>query len=381
MAAFFNTGALNPNDLQENGLPFKTALTGNPSASKYDYSNYSYPNDLFGGDGNYGNNYVMFYINVADASYLAKDPTKLIAGTITRNASGAYNNNITTLGAIGAPAAISLIALAGYSASTVVAKVSKIITGGKMLKSAANDVSLLSKGGLTAAAAAVAIETVSAINDGKMARQSKRLVTAIALHVPNNLNIRYSTDWKEEDMMLMEGAAVFAQSLGKLAMSASGSVASAALSAPGGVGNFASVASGLTANPRKEQLFKGVNFREFEMIYEFFPRNSNESANILNIIKQFKLHMHPEFREGNSFIYIYPSEFDIVYYHDDGLQSSENKSVHKHTSCVLVDLQVNYTPNGAFNTFADGTPTQIDIKMAFKELAILTKQDIDEGGY
>ena len=85
--------------------------------------------------------------------------------------------------------------------------------------------------------------------------------------------------------------------------------------------------------------------------------------------------MHPEFKDEASFVFIYPSEFDIHYYNISG----DNTAIHKHTSCVLTDLNINYTPNGSFTTFANGTPTQINLQMTFKELAILTKDQIQAG--
>ena len=51
-------------------------------------------------------------------------------------------------------------------------------------------------------------------------------------------------------------------------------------------------------------------------------------------------------------------------------------NLHRHTSCVLKDMSVNYTPNGMFNTFDDGMPTQINVTLSFVELAILTKQNL-----
>jgi hypothetical protein len=41
-------------------------------------------------------------------------------------------------------------------------------------------------------------------------------------------------------------------------------------------------------------------------------------------------------------------------------------------------MSVNYTPNGMFNTFDDGMPTQIDITLNFRELALLTKDKIKD---
>ena len=89
----------------------------------------------------------------------------------------------------------------------------------------------------------------------------------------------------------------------------------------------------------------------------------------------FKYHMHPEYKDTTGFLFLYPSEFDIVYYHG----AEENLNIHRHTSCVLTDLTVNYSPNGVFNTFSDGMPTEIAVQMNFKELTILTKELIQDG--
>ena len=133
--------------------------------------------------------------------------------------------------------------------------------------------------------------------------------------------------------------------------------------------------TGLAPNPRKEQLFKNVNFRTFTFDYQFYPRDAAEARNVEKIIKEFKYHMHPEFKDANNFLYVYPSEFDIFYYKD----TQENMHVNRHTSCVLTDMVVNYAPNGQFTAFSDGTPTQINITLTFKELATLTKEKIADG--
>jgi hypothetical protein len=136
-----------------------------------------------------------------------------------------------------------------------------------------------------------------------------------------------------------------------------------------------SSASGLAANPKKENLFKSVDFRTFTFDYSFFPKNPTEAEYIRNIIKQFKIHMHPEYKDSNGFLLVYPSEFDIFYYNN----GKENLNLHRHTSCVLTEMNINYTPNSMFNSFANGMPTQINVTMTFKELSMLTKKEIEDG--
>ena len=126
---------------------------------------------------------------------------------------------------------------------------------------------------------------------------------------------------------------------------------------------------------RSENLFKAIDFRTFSFEYNFFPRNPAEAQNIRNIIKMFKLHMHPEYKDSNGFLFIYPSEFDIFYYNN----GKENLNLHRHTSCVLTEMNVNYTPNSSFTSFENGMPTQINVSLTFKELSILTKKEMEDG--
>lgn len=341
--------------------------------SKYDVSNLSYPDDLFSSDGNrYGGHYTIFYINVAEESKLIKE------------------NKVQTVDVSADERLRSVINQIGLDTKNVMA-------GSTVLGAAAGTIlgSLGGSGGSSGGIAGgliggAAAGVVSAAAGGKLSRQQKRLKSAIALHIPNGLNIRYSTTWNEEETGAFQAAAMLTEG-GMKALSESiangtvnaqsltgpaASVATAlALNAPGGIGSGLSAASGLAPNPKKEQLFKGVDFRTFTFDYSFSARNSTELENIHNIIQTFKLHMHPEFKDAASFVFVYPSEFDIHYYYNQG----ENQYLHKHTSCVLKDMNINYTPNGAFNSFSNGAPTQINVQLTFVELAILTKDQILQG--
>ena len=216
-------------------------------------------------------------------------------------------------------------------------------------------------------------------------RAQKRLKTAIALHIPNQLLVRYGVTYGEEDLADFAVAAETLKALSSdnkssnLANVGKEAISSYALRS-GAQAGAVSAATGLAANPKKEQVFKGVDFRTFTFEYQFFPRSQEEADNVKNIIDQFKYHMHPEYKGAGEFLFIYPSEFDIAYY----TNGSENKNIHKHTSCVLTEMSVNYTPNGMFNTFFEsktggGMPTQINVNLTFRELQILNKDLVKEG--
>ena len=354
---------------------------------KYTVENYQYPSDLMGltteGSGSpaatYGGNYAIFYINVNNESRMVKNPTDANVSLVDVDASERIKKG-----------------LAGreYTKQQIGAVNAALNIGGA---AASSFLGVGGVGGLAAAGNIIGTQAVMAnADDTKLtenstfSRPQKRLKSVIALHVPNQLSIRYGTGWSEEETFgfqaFMEGGKALARAFqqgGEKALmdtvkdttkQVSSSIANAALQR-GGAGSALSALTGLAPNPMKEQVFKGVDFRTFTMEYQFAPRNKTESDNVNNIIRAFKYHMHPEYKDSNNFLFLYPSEFDIEYYHG----GEENLNIHRHTSCVLTEMNVNYTPNGNFSTFAEGRPTQINVSLTFKELTILTKELIQEG--
>ena len=373
-----NAGTLNPKS-QNSNEPKSTlgnysgstlyGIRGGPAefdTNKYNISQHSYPSDLMGPVGEYGGNYVIFYINVAVDSKLLKDPSTQTVEDNTPRDNGdltALSNKYGTgaLGAVAAPAAVGI--------------------GGALL--GGDRKAALQAAGI-ASIGALGLETVASTFSGA----KKRLATAIALHTPNNMSTAYSVNYDEEDndvyamgLAAAGGSAALAEALKQNGLSdtaaSSGNAITAAALSQGlklpGTGGISKI-TGLAPNPRKEQIFKHVNFRNFTFDYQFYPRDAQEAENVLNIIYQFKYHMHPEFKDANNFLYIYPSEFDIFYYNN----GQENLNVNRHTSCVLTDMVVNYSPNGQFTAFANGMPTQINLTLTFKELATLTKEKIQD---
>ena len=338
-------------------------------SDKYSIDNYSYPSDLMGPRGEYGNNYAMFYINVAADSKLLKegsgteivnDVTNRQQGQAVAQARRAGGGTAQAIGGYVAPIAVG--SFAGFTATAAL--------------------------GALGGGVAIANQT------SQFEAQTKRLKTAIALHMPNLMTTRYGVNWEEKDTLLESvigsgisggtelykaftegGTKDMAASVENAAKSGklSSGIAALALNLPGGA--IAQKLSGVAPNPRREQLFRSVDFRTFTFQYEFYPRDAKEAQNVRNIIEQFKYHMHPEYKDSNAFLYVYPSEFDIVYYHG----TEENRNVNRHTSCVLTEMSVNYSPQGQFTSFDGGMPSQVNVVLTFRELAEMTKERIKEG--
>lgn len=349
-----------------------------------------YPSDLLSDRTQYGGNYVIFYINVHEDSKLVKaNPTGFVDPKVVQQRGAVAElraDQVLAAAAVGGAAYAQGANVAGRVAGAM----------GVKLTPQAETVGNVTTGVLAAGTAAIVA--------GGVKKQTKQQVGAIALHIPTDLSIRYSASWDAEGMagqiaiaegaapalagaLVGGGAALALTRNSALAKVAAGAGAAAGAAMSGGAAYAAGLAlqvpggqilgksAGIAANPKKEQIFREVDFRTFTFSYQFFPRNQKEAQQVRNIIKQFKLHMHPEYKDANGFLYIYPSEFDIVYYQD----GTENLNIHRHTSCVLTDMNISYTPQGIVSTFEDGMPSQINVQLTFKELALLTKDNIQDG--
>ena len=359
------------NDLQNKRTRF--------NSSTYKVANLSYPSDLLGSQtsekapgtvNQYGNNYVVFYINVNDASKLLNNQDKWYGNQTVQDWSPAQQDR-----------------LVGQNITQTQASIGSGLEGAIAGGAIKGDL----KGATAGAAYNVLGTTVVATQTANFSRQLKRLTAAIALHTPNNLSARYSANYDDVNtsafQMAMRGGddlvraisegikkGNIADELRGLGPEAAAIGSAVALNTIGGKDSISAI-TGIAVNPKKEQIFRGVDFRTWQFDYQFFPRSKQEYQNIENIIYMFKLHMHPEYKDANNFLYIYPSEFDIVHY--NGVD--ENLHLPRHTSCVLSDLTVNYAPQSQFTSFEGGIPSQINVSMTFKELVQMSKERIQEG--
>jgi hypothetical protein len=225
----------------------------------------------------------------------------------------------------------------------------------------------------------------------------QRLSVAIALYVPNSIIQGTTVGWDEEDLTSVIGDAMDAAAKGvgeafNVAKAQTGAVDTTGAAVSGGVvagidsvsaagtGGFAAILKQAPraqrlirqtpGNSKKELLFSAVNFRTFDFNYQFAPKSEKEAENVMNIIRMFKHHMLPEFTSESKAIYIYPSEFNVKYYKG----SKENPYIEKQMTAILEGVNVDYTPNGQFNTFANGMPQQINLSLRFKELSTPSKE-------
>ena len=61
------------------------------------------------------------------------------------------------------------------------------------------------------------------------------------------------------------------------------------------------------------------------------------------------------------------------------LNGGENGYITKVKESVLTSVDVNYAPNGIWSAHADGSPTQINLTLSFKEIALIDQTAIENG--
>jgi len=133
--------------------------------------------------------------------------------------------------------------------------------------------------------------------------------------------------------------------------------------------------SGQIFNPNMELLFNGPTLRSFRFSFKITPRNREEANQVQTIIRTFKKNMAPKTGEGNAFLET-PNVFELTYRKG----SSAHPFLHKFKQCFLENIGVNYTSEGTYATYEDGTPTSMTMDLTFKELEPVYDIDYDDDG-
>lgn len=242
--------------------------------------------------------------------------------------------------------------------------------------------------------------------DSSIRTMSRITEWAIALPMPNDVQTSYGMDYSEvsanaigaailgggEDIKnaIASGSTIDAlkaitvgQAPEVLARSTVGGVASMGIS--GDSEAFMGGMTGKVLNPKAETLFRSTHIRSHDFNWVFMPRTQKETEDLFEIIKRFKIHMHPELQAADkSTFLITPDEFDIEFYY----KNEVNDKIHRIATSVLESVSVNYSNNGTYMGFAGdvseggGAPISIQLSLKFKETQPLHRAFFtgDKGG-
>ena len=350
-----------------------------PESNKYNVNQHTYPSGV--GKSPDLQHYVAFFVNIRGkskfaASYQTNDvkvnnPANSRRDNIDLRFSG--EGTVQKLGAVVAAGTIAGAVAGGVNGS-----------GTLLNRGRQSAIAGLKTGGIVAAQAAAVVGAVSLSSLLKPDNRS-RLKDVITLHLEERPSVKYGINYQDKDIGILGGfltdnssiSQSFNNTGGELATAFAMNLAKIPSIIPGfgsaGLVGIAELGSKTKTNPFREVFFEGVDYRQFNFKYKFMPKDRTESQAVFNIIKTFKEHMHPELSKGGYF-YIYPSEFEIVYYY----KNRENPYFNRITQCALTDMTVDYGGE-QFASFSDGSPTEVNITLSFRELELLTKDSIREG--
>ena len=235
---------------------------------------------------------------------------------------------------------------------------------------------------------------------GGDARISKRLnikdtIGSFMLPMPQTLPINtHSVSWSEDRINMLQAMGV---SIVGGALGGGGALGTAANNVEAGVkankeegktafkswaaqqiakgGNILTRTEGAVMNSNLEVLFGGPNMRQFGFSYKLTPRDEREVIQIRRIVRMVKRSMSAKLTGANLFLYS-PDIFTIEFKFKG---NQDHPFLNKIKPCALSSFGVNYSPDGAYMTYADGSPVAYQLDLQFQELEPVYDIDYDSG--
>lgn len=136
-------------------------------------------------------------------------------------------------------------------------------------------------------------------------------------------------------------------------------------------------ANGEMLNPNLELLFAGPTLRSFRFSFKLTPRNTDERDQVLQMIRCLKQSMAPKVKGTtiDGTMIKTPNVFELRYKSGGG----DHPFLNHFKQCFLENMTVNYTPDGTYATYRDGTPVSMVLELSFKELEPIYDVDYDTG--
>lgn len=157
------------------------------------------------------------------------------------------------------------------------------------------------------------------------------------------------------------------------------------------VNDLYSVSSGRIFNPNTELIYEGPQMRTFSLNFKMSPKNKGEAIAVKNIVSCFKQAMLPRFNENSiggsnlrAFVGV-PRVIDVTFM----TGNVPNRFVSQFKISALTNVNVSYTPDGAWATYKDdfnseinsadsanGSPVATSLSLSFMELKMLYAEEI-----
>ncbi len=239
---------------------------------------------------------------------------------------------------------------------------------------------------------------------------NRQSIGAVILPIPGGIRDNNQVAWSKDDMSALQIAAsdIALATIERgvtPGIDAFGANMKAALNTPDTKKALSTTIAGMAAgaqklmtrttgaimNPNMELLFDSPSLRQFSFNFILSPRSQKETQTIVKIIRFFKQGMAPIRSKSRLFLRS-PHTFRLAYKHKtqrrnelnpQTLKTNEEKTDHrflnKFKECALLGFGVDYTPNGQYSTYRDGSMTAYRIQMSFQELTPIYNDDYGNG--
>lgn len=121
-------------------------------------------------------------------------------------------------------------------------------------------------------------------------------------------------------------------------------------------------------------MFQGPQLRSFTFTFKLTPRNSTEAKIVKDIIKFFKKNMSAK-TTGSELFLKAPNVFRIQYLH----KNQTHDGINLIKDCALQSFNVDYTPDGSYMAYSDGSMFSYNLQLTFMELLPIYSKDYDSG--
>jgi len=223
--------------------------------------------------------------------------------------------------------------------------------------------------------------------------ENQKVLSTIFLPITGGINDSNTVDWSKGDMDLAAGA-LAGFTFGAISQGVEGATNAANNTANdieaniGGVKNAVAnkITESLTGvntlqrnfgavlNQNTELLFNGPTLRQHSFTYKFSPRSNTEAKIVKKIIRTLKQGMSA--KKANGFLFVKSPHTFFLSYH---FKNQDHPYLNKFKQCALTSLAVNYTPDGNYATYHDGSMISYQVTMSFQELEPVFDSDYGDG--
>ena len=128
--------------------------------------------------------------------------------------------------------------------------------------------------------------------------------------------------------------------------------------------------SGTILNPNMTLLMNAPSLRSFNFQFKMTPRDDREAKQVKSIIRSFKKNMAPFTETSKTFLKT-PNVFELRYKKGN----DDHPFLHQFKQCALTDISTNYTGEGVYATYGDGSPISTIMTLQFTELVPIYQSD------